>query len=150
MRRVALTLVTVAGLIGCAEHAIDAEMERLCKLDGGLTVFETVLLPPDMFDKYGQPTFFKVGDGILFEEQLGPDFRQTFELKEILQIRGVDLNRQEWKIFRRNGMKLLGQSVKYSSVKGWSRVPLAEGGRSGCPAEGAPVPNLMKSIFIQK
>ncbi len=34
---------------------LDAEAKRLCAIDGGVKVYETVILPPEKFNQYGQP-----------------------------------------------------------------------------------------------
>ena len=47
-------------LSGCAtptQMVLDAEVKRLCAIDGGIKVYETVPLPADRFDKFGKPNF---------------------------------------------------------------------------------------------
>ena len=44
----ALLLLTV-----CEKFALDRQMEELCKKGGGVKVYETVTLPPEMFDQWG-------------------------------------------------------------------------------------------------
>lgn len=52
-------LPLVAGLLfaGCTSERdrLNAEANRLCALDGGITVHETVPLPPEKFNALGQP-----------------------------------------------------------------------------------------------
>jgi hypothetical protein len=146
MRSIALILVTVAGLIGCAEHEIDAEMERLCREDGGTRVFISVPLAVDQFDKYGQPNFYHVREGIQPEDNLGRDYRLDFQFVEIKRIRNVILSKSTTKIFRRSDDALLGQSVRYSSGGGLDRIPLSEGPRSECPKQ--PPADLVRSVFV--
>ena len=40
----------------CSSEAdrLDAEAQRLCAIDGGVKVYETVVLPPDKFNELGQ------------------------------------------------------------------------------------------------
>ncbi len=48
-----LPLIT-ACTSGPSKRQLDAEVDRLCAIDGGVRVYETVTLPPDKFDeKYG-------------------------------------------------------------------------------------------------
>lgn len=36
---------------------LDKEVDRLCAIDGGIKVYETVLLPPDKFNQWGEVNF---------------------------------------------------------------------------------------------
>ena len=66
-----LPLVTACA-IGPSKGQLDAEVDRLCAIDGGIRVYETVTLPPDKFDKkYGQINFLRPTQG---ENRLGPEY----------------------------------------------------------------------------
>lgn len=146
MRGVALILVFLLGITGCAEYEIDAEMERLCKADGGTRVFVTIPLGHDQFDKFGQPVFYQVWPGIQPEDSLGKDYKFNFEFTEVKKIRNVRLARSKSKIIRRSDNTILGQTVIYSSSGGWDRIPLSEGPRSECPSP--PPADLVRSVFV--
>ena len=46
-------------------------MEELCKADGGVKIYETVTLPPEMFDQWGGPfPGWGVGQGRSFRSEL--------------------------------------------------------------------------------
>lgn len=68
-------LVLVGALLaGCERYALDRQMEELCKVDGGVKVYETVALPSTLYDKYGvlihgpwlrmpeDADFYRIGD----------------------------------------------------------------------------------------
>jgi hypothetical protein len=44
---------------GSSKRELDAEVDRLCAIDGGIRVYETVTLPPDKFNERGEITFYK-------------------------------------------------------------------------------------------
>ena len=48
----------------------DAEVRRLCAIDGGVKVYETVKLPADKFNQWGQVNFYKPDQG---ESALGSE-----------------------------------------------------------------------------
>ena len=56
MRVVALILACLLACTACSSEAdrLDAEAQRLCAIDGGVKVYETVVLPPDKFNELGQ------------------------------------------------------------------------------------------------
>jgi hypothetical protein len=50
--------LVVTFLVGnCSKWSVDRQLESLCKKDAGLTVFETVILPPNQFDQNGNRLF---------------------------------------------------------------------------------------------
>ncbi len=68
---VSLPLLLMASCATQTQMALDAEVRRLCAIDGGVKVYETVKLPPDKFDKWGMVNFYKPTQG---ENALGPDY----------------------------------------------------------------------------
>jgi len=74
MKRLASLLLALELLTGCTSYAkmkMDAEVDRLCAIDGGLKIYETVSLPPEKFNKYGFINFVKFTKG---ENALGPEY----------------------------------------------------------------------------
>lgn len=55
LRRV-LSMSAVLACAACSSEAdrLDAEARRLCAIDGGIKVYETVVLPPEKFNSLGQ------------------------------------------------------------------------------------------------
>ncbi len=103
-----LTLATAyASDPGKAE--LDAEVKRLCAIDGGVKVYEMVKLPADKFNQWGQMNFYKPTQG---ENALGPEYvfkRETFFCKQ----GNPDLFRLHTQVLRRLDGILLGESVFY-------------------------------------
>ena len=123
MKRLAALLVALELLAGCATAGkmnLYAEIDRRCAVDGGIKVYETVLLPPEKFDKYGNINFFNsikedgLGTGYIYKhqttwlnaggEQVVPRAYRTHE-----------------QVFRRADGKLLGESIYYARVGGSPR-----------------------------
>jgi len=69
MRPSAFMLTLLAAMSGCAtplQSQPDAEVKRLCAIDGGVKLYETVKLPPEKFNQWGQIKFYRAtqsGDG---------------------------------------------------------------------------------------
>jgi hypothetical protein len=57
--------------------AQDDEVRRLCAIDGWIKVYETVKLPADKFNEYGQINFYRATQG---ENALGPEYRFVEEI----------------------------------------------------------------------
>ncbi len=57
MKRLAALLILLELITGCVtwpQIQMVAEVDRLCAIDGGLKIYETVSLPPEKFNEYGQ------------------------------------------------------------------------------------------------
>jgi len=92
---------------GPSKTELDAEVMRLCAIDGGVRVYETVKLPPDKFNQWGQVNFYRPDQG---ENALGPDYlfkRDTLYYKQ----GNPDFFRLHTKVIRRLDDRLLGESV---------------------------------------
>jgi hypothetical protein len=66
-----LLLTIIAGCATPSQIMLDAEVKRLCAIDGGIKVYETVKLPAKKFNQWGQPNFYKPIDG---ENALGVEY----------------------------------------------------------------------------
>ena len=77
-------LLTLLFLAGCSKNfsqmRMDAEMHGLCEKDGGIRVYETVRLPPEDFNKYGQIDFYHPTQ---HENALGPEYIWKEEMKTL-------------------------------------------------------------------
>ena len=73
----AVVVVSVAVFLGLLWIAagekwwLDYQVRELCAKDGGVKVYETVTLPPDKFNQYGQINFYKPTQG---ENTLGSEY----------------------------------------------------------------------------
>ena len=59
----ALLVLLISGCATPLNVQLDDEVRRLCAIDGGIKVYETVTLPADRFDKYGQINFYRPTQG---------------------------------------------------------------------------------------
>ena len=71
-------------LVGCTSERdrIDAEAQRLCAIDGGVTVYETVTLPPERFNVYGQ-ALIPIG-----KDDVGWGYYESGESDQLIGTRG--------------------------------------------------------------
>ena len=50
-------------LTGCEKARFDQQVKELCAKDGGVKVYETVKMPAEKFNQWGQINFFKPTQG---------------------------------------------------------------------------------------
>lgn len=131
----------------------DREVNRLCAIDGGVRVYETVALTPEKFDpKFGQINFY---DPIQGEGALGPEYIYKWEIHYYKKGHPVSKGAQEIAvrrdhvlISRKSDMKLLGEVVKYHRAGGDLPGPWMPSSHH-CPEKlEANSINLMHRIFI--
>jgi hypothetical protein len=152
MKRIGLILaVVLLPLTGCEKYALDRQMEELCRKDGGVKVYETVTLPPEMFDKLGHP--FPGWPNRSQEDRLGPDYRyveETIYLKQGDPLRGEGRLRQtSERIYRRADGKLMGEAVSYGR-SGGDFIAFAHPTSRHCPVYQSDSEGLIKSVFLRK
>lgn len=107
---------------GPSKSELDAEVKRLCAIDGGIKVYETVKLPPEMFNKYGQINFYKPTQG---ENALGPEYIYKMDIhyykKGEPAVNGpqeTSMRRDHFRIIRKSDFKLMGEFVLYRRAGG--------------------------------
>lgn len=139
-----LTVLTIAMLIASAcatpsQMSADAEVKRLCAIDGGIKEYETVKLPADKFNEWGQPNFYDPTEG---ENALGPEY--IFRSKTIVLREGdPTIVRHHHEVVRRSDNKKLGHSTSYG--RGGGDLPGPWHPSSfGCPEERGVIPLLTK------
>ncbi len=139
-------LLLMVNISGCAEWFIDAELEELCKSEGGVKVFETVKLTADQFRPDGYPVFLMpIGGAVTYERRLGSAYRLVSESSEVRRLLWVRLVRSSESVIRESDGKVLGQLVVFSRFGGG--VPLSEGAGHICPKPPFGI-NFIKSIFV--
>lgn len=121
----------------------DWQVERLCARDGGVKVYETVKLPTERFDKWGNV-------GVPNKRYVKPSDEYFFETEiEYLRRGNPSLERARTVLIRRGDGKVLGESIRYARGGGdlpgpWHQTSFH------CPAIAAPgMPNLEQSIFLK-
>lgn len=142
----ATLLAVVAGCASPIQGELDSEVKRLCAIDGGVRVYETVALPPDKFNKWGQINFYRATEG---ENALGPKYiyKWTTHYYRHGEINQPAMWRDHVQIIRRSDGKLLGESIRYSRRGGDAPGPWHPSSFS-CPPVTAP--GLESQIFLRK
>ncbi len=118
---------------------IDAQMETLCKKDGGMKIYEQVLLPKDQFTKYGDLVFHKTWN----KPGGGYQFISKFEQ---LKLDKPTLNKTTYMIVRETDLRVLGTYTTYYSTRG-IMPRLGPDPVKRCP-EDISDGDFLKSVFI--
>ena len=117
----------------------DGQVREMCAKDGGIKIYETVRLPPDKFNEWGQVNFYKPTQG---ENGLGSEY--VFIQQSTYYARGnLEVWRTRIEVIRRLDRRILGESSSYSRRGGDIPGPWHESSY-GCPEERGDVPLLMK------
>ncbi|MGV8894807.1 MAG: hypothetical protein ACOH2K_18130, partial [Burkholderiaceae bacterium] len=120
---------------------LDYQVRELCAKDGGVRVYETVKLPAERFDKWGN---FKVPT----KQYAKPEDEYYLEWKiTYLKERSPNLWQSYHRLIRRSDQKLLGESVMYARSGGDLPGPW-HGSSFKCP-EPSQHPSLESSIFVK-
>ena len=120
---------------------LDAEARRLCAHDGGVKVYEKVILPAKNFDKFGAAS-------IPSKEKAKPEDDYYYERHvQYLQRGNPELLRSQHLLIRRKDGKVLGESVRYTRRGGDMPGPWHESSFS-CPEIGAQHP--LERLVFQK
>lgn len=106
-----LTSLVIAMLLaGCEKARLDQEVDRLCRIDGGIKVYEKVKLSKEHFDKYGWPIWRSKDNRYYYAND------QYFtESEDTMIVTGnPDLIRMESRIIRASDNTLFGRSISYT------------------------------------
>ena len=145
-----ITLIGMSLLSGCEKWQLDRQMEELCKKDGGVRVYETVKLPPEMFDQSGDP--FPGWRGRPSSERLGNDYEYLFGVEYLVKgdpLKGQgELMRFHIQIIRRADIKLMGESVSYGR-SGGDFIAFPHPTSKGCPARQSDS-DVIRQVFINQ
>lgn len=155
MKRIAALLFTFGLMAGCAtstQRQLNAEVDRLCAIDGGLKIYETVKLPPEKFDQHNQVNFYHPTQG---ENSLGPEYIWKLEVKYLHPGGDPKASPRMWRfhaqVLRRSDGHLLGESVSYSRYGGdpfdLSKYSGAPESHYSCPKDGVGDRDLLDGIF---
>ena len=119
MKKRLLVMATVCSicvlLAGCEteKNRLDQEVQRLCAKDGGVKIYETVKLPPDKFDRYGNVRIPSEEDATKWDEYYYVRKRAYLKGGETSQDYEARMWRTDHKIIRRSDGKVLGEYVSY-------------------------------------
>jgi hypothetical protein len=135
-----LALASCAG--GPTKLEVDDEVRRQCAVDGGIKVYETVKLPADMFNQWGQPNFYRPTQK---ENALGPGYIFAGNLDHYRKENPVMI-RWHFSVRRKSDGKLLGESISYGRGGGDLPGPWEPSSYS-CPEIAGDI-TLLTKIFI--
>ncbi|KAB2310385.1 hypothetical protein F8A87_08555 [Betaproteobacteria bacterium SCN2] len=127
---------------GPSKEELDAEVKRLCAIDGGVKVYETVKLPADKYSRYTQKL-------TTMPYQNLKDDDEYYVVWEVAKLRegSPSLRRDQFQIVRRFDSKLLGETVSYARRGGDMPGPWHESSFR-CPEHADDV-FLARRVFIQ-
>lgn len=137
-----LAALTSACSSGPSKAELDAEVRRLCAIDGGVKVYETAPLTPELLDWAGRiriPAKDNVWSNVPYY------YEQTDT--HLLLTGNPAMWRSHWRVYRRSDGKLMGESITYIRRGGDLPGPWHESSFS-CPELGVP-PYLEPSIFVK-
>jgi hypothetical protein len=127
MKGILMTLLAISLLLaGCEKYRLDAQVRKLCAKDGGVRVYETVLLPQNRFDEFGVVS-------IPAKQDAKPEDDYYYE-RDIYYYKtgNPEMWRINHRIIRRIDGKVLGESVRYTRRGGDLPGPWHESSFS-CP-----------------
>jgi hypothetical protein len=119
-----IVLFLLLSMMGCttpSQWKADAQVDELCAKDGGIKVYETVTLPKERFNEYGQ----LIGLGLTYagDTKTLPEYYIYMEDTLISpytsgQFGGLSVTRYQQQIYRKSDHKLLGEQIMYSRAGG--------------------------------
>ncbi len=138
-------VATLAGLLWLAQGEkwlADRQVRELCAKDGGVRVYETVTLPAERFDKWGNVNipnkqYAKPTDEYYFESE---DRYLKQNKPRVLKI--------QTRIVRQQDGKVIGESIRYARTGGELPGPWV-GTSFTCP-EIAAAEGKLESLIFQK
>lgn len=145
LNRLSFVLILLILLPGCrtpTQMDADAEVRRLCEMDGGVRVYETVKLPAHRFDTQGNVRIPSKERAQLTDEYY-------FE-REVVSLRRDDpqVTRTVHKIIRRSDGKVLGTSTRYA--RGGGDPPgLWHPSSFICPPVSKDAPSVESMVFVR-
>lgn len=151
MRATLIFLFLLSFAAGCssgpvAKAQLDAEVKRLCAIDGGIKVYETVKLPARKFDKRLQfINFYKPMED---ENALGQEYLFK-RIQHYYRQGNPEMSRIHYQVFRRSDGKLLGETVLYGRGGGDMPGPWHDSSFTCPPYVEAGENILLKKLFIQ-
>jgi hypothetical protein len=133
-RAVAALIFLTAGCTTPTKSELDAEVRRLCAIDGGMRVYQTTSVPSDGKPRIPAKAHATVQDEYYFESDTTYYRRGNPEMW-----------RTEYRIVRARDAKIMGTSVVYTRRGGDMPSPMHDSSFS-CPGAGSQ-PSLENSIF---
>ena len=128
-----------------SKSELDAEVTRLCAIDGGVRVYETVRLPAEKYNKL-LDAFGRLW--IPSDESLKLEDEYYYKREHFYYKKGnPELSSSRHKIIRRSDGKILGESIRYARGGGDFPGPWHDSTYI-CP-DPTSQPSLESSIFLK-
>jgi hypothetical protein len=141
-----LLTVATACASGPSKADLDAEVRRLCAIDGGVRVYETVRVTEAMLDRSG---ILKIP--IKKDAQKGDAYYYEWNVQYLKhgnpEDGGTDLARSHFKIYRATDSKLIGESIAYTRRGGDVPGPWHPS-HFTCPSDSG-LTTLQNRVFIR-
>ncbi|MDY0014274.1 MAG: hypothetical protein RBS40_15475 [Rhodocyclaceae bacterium] len=144
-----ISILLLLPLVACSstpsKSELDAEVKRLCAIDGGIKVYETVKLPPEKYnellDKFGRLRIPRQSEAEVTDEYYDECDKHYYRQGN------PEMSRTHCRIIRRSDGKVLGELVIYGRGGGDMLGPWHDSSFL-CP-EPANIPNFESSIFVK-
>lgn len=145
MKHLIISTVATVIVTACAtpsQTSADAEVNRLCAIDGGIKVYETVKLFPEKFNQYGS---IQIPDRAKAKptDEYYYEWNVTYYKQD-----NPSLRRDHFKIFRQSDGKLLGEDISYARRGGDIQGPWHDSSYR-CPA-AEKQSSLESKIFLKE
>jgi hypothetical protein len=122
----------------------DTQVNRLCRKDGGVKVYETVKLPAEEYDQYAKRNWILPD---MTQEKSADKYYYEVDYHHYRK-GNPQMTRRQAKIIRRSDGKTLGESISYSRGGGDLPGPWHESSFI-CPPISKDRPGLEVSIFLR-
>jgi hypothetical protein len=145
----ATAALVAAGLSQCGwvkAIQLDREVDRLCAIDGGVHIYETVTLPKEYFGPDGElapPYRGRMGT----DTGYGPEFQSILRTTYLVS-GNPSMTRTVWRLVRKADERTLGEAITYSRAGGDLPGPSAPSGYT-CPPPSADK-NIERRIFTKQ
>ncbi|MFN2309474.1 MAG: hypothetical protein ABR553_07030, partial [Gammaproteobacteria bacterium] len=127
---------------GGQKYYYDAQVNRLCAIDGGVKVYETVELKAEEFDEYGN---------VQIPAKKDAGYQDKYYYERLITYTRSDnpiMTRTVHKIIRQADRKVMGESIKYARGGGDLPGPWYPSSYM-CPEISRPGLGVEKSIFYK-
>ena len=140
--------MVLGGLAGCerTKTKLDREVDRLCAIDGGVHIYETVTLAKENFGPDGS-VFPQYRHLFLARGHLGPEFIPVSETALLVE-GDPALQRDRIAVVRKRDGKVLGEFINYKRSGGDLPGPW-EPSRKSCP-QLAEANTLYGRVFLME
>lgn len=142
------SLALLPVLAGCPTQdqiTTDAEVRRLCAVDGGVKIYEAIKLPTEKFNQWGQVNFYRPDQG---ERALGTEYIFRSEEK-FYRTGNPSLIRYHHEVIRRIDNKKLGETTSYGRGGGDIPGPWEPSNLHCPPTSESSETALFKRVFLQ-